>query len=684
MSEDGGATFRTMPTRPTYDVGVHSDFHTMWIDPGDSEHFFLAGDGGLHETWDRGATYVRINNFPIGQFYAIGVDMQDPYWIYGGMQDNHSWMGPSRTRHWIGIINDDWRQIGFGDGMYQQADPTDNRYVYSNAQEGELTRFDPATGDMLDIQPHPSEGEAEYRFDWVTPSAVSRHHPSVVYFGGNRLFISRDRGVSWERTADLSRAIDRDTLRLMGVLGSDSMLSKNDGTASYGEIITISESPLDPMVLWIGTDDGNVQVSRDGGTTWTEVSSNVDGVPDGTYVSRVLASRRAPGVAYATFDAHRDGDLAPYVFRTEDFGAGWRPLTAGLPPEGSVNVIVEHPRNPDLLFLGTEHALFVSTDSGRRWARFRANLPTTLYDDLAIHPRDDDLIVATHGRSLWILDDLRPLVDWSHEVAAARAHLFPIRVARITQYWKDTSYRGQAAYAGANPAEGAILSYHLAAAVDSVSLTVSDTTGREVRRLVGPGSSGVIHRINWDLRHEPPPFSPDTGEVEALPELPHPVDPRGPFVAPGTYNVTLAAEDARASRTVTVEADPLIPLSREQWRDREAFLVDLLELQRRAWEAERRAEAARDEARKARDEAGGTDSAPPALREAADSAAAVASRVRDVRRDVYGLAGELNGRGVRQGSLHPPTRTQRERKTVLEERLERVLAVLRERGTDLQ
>jgi len=681
-SEDGGATFRTMPTRPTYDVGVHSDFHTMWIDRSDWEHYYLAGDAGLHETWDGGETFRRINNFPIGQFYAVGVDMRDPYWIYGGMQDNHSWMGPSRTRRWIGIINDDWRQIGFGDGMYQQPDPTDHRYVYSNAQNGALTRFDPETGDILDIEPHPPAGEPEYRFDWVTPSAVSRHHPSVIFFGGNRLFISRDRGVSWSRTPDLTRAIDRDTLTLMGIAGAEAMLSKNDGTASFGEITTISESPLDLSTLWVGTDDGNVQVSRDGGVSWSEVSRNVGGVRSGTYVSRVLASRRGPGMAYVTFDAHRDGDFAPYVFGTDDFGVSWRPLMAGLPATGSVNVIIEHPENPNLLVLGTEHALFVSTDAGRRWARFVSNLPTTLYDDLVIHPRDDDLIVGTHGRSLWILDDLGPLAEWSAEVAQTDAHLFPIRPVRIMQPWKDTSYRGQAAYAGANPPAGALVSYYLGADADGASIVITASDGSLVRRLPAPATAGIIHRIAWDLRHEPPPSEPDTGAVEALPTLPHPITPRGPFVSPGVYTATLQAGGTSAQRTLVVESDPLIALTDAQWRDREVYLLDVLELQRRSWDAERRAEVLRDETREARDAAGG-ETPPPSLAQRADSAAALARRLRDVRRDIYRLASEFNGRGVRQGSLQPPTSTHRDRMAALRRRLSTELAMLpsRESGS---
>ncbi|NIP56970.1 MAG: hypothetical protein GWM92_13315, partial [Gemmatimonadetes bacterium] len=280
--------------RYTYDVGVHSDHHTMWIDPNDPEHFYLAGDAGLHETYDRGANYRKVNNFPIGQFYAIGVDMRDPYWVYGGMQDNHSWMAPSRTRSWIGIIDDHWKQIGFGDGMYWQVDPTSHRYAYGNAQNGSYTRVDAETGDLLDIRPAEPADE-EYRFDWVSPSLVSNHDPSTVYVGGNRLFISRDRGVSWERTEDLSTGADRDTLELMGVPGAEIGISPNDGTSSYAEITTISQSPLDADVLWVGTDDGNVQVSRDGGGTWRNVAGSVPGVRRGTYVSRVLASVRAPG-----------------------------------------------------------------------------------------------------------------------------------------------------------------------------------------------------------------------------------------------------------------------------------------------------------------------------------------------------------------------------------------------------
>jgi hypothetical protein len=327
-----------------------------------------------------------------------------------------------------------------------------------------------------------------------------------------------------------------------------------------------------------------------------------------------------------------------------------------------------------LLFLGTEHALFVSTDAGQDWARF-AGLPTTLYDDLVIHPRDNDLVVGTHGRSLYILDDVAPLAEWSAEVATSAAHLFSVRPATIFQYWKDTSYRGQAAYAGENPPVGATLSYYLGHDADEVTITVANAGGTVVRRLDVPAAAGVIHRVNWDLRYEPPPFRPDTGRVEALPKLTHPITPRGPFVAPGAYTVTLQAGGSRSSQTVVVKGDPLMALSDEQWREREAFLVSLLDLQRRAWDAEQNGNGLHRAASAERDSLGGAH-APPDVIERADSLAALARRLDRLRSRVYNLAEAFNGDGVRQASLFPPTETHRQRARDLAATLERELEVL--------
>jgi photosystem II stability/assembly factor-like uncharacterized protein len=622
-SEDGGRTWTDVSGRLTYDVGVHSDHHAMWIDPADSRHYYLVGDAGLYETWDRGETYMRIDNLPIAQLYALGVDTRDPYNVYIGLQDNHSWMGPSATRHWAGIVEGDWRQIGFGDGMYHRADPTNPRVVYSNSQNGGYIRLDTETGDRLDIAPTEPEGE-DYRWDWVSPSLVSAHDPSTVYVGGNRLFISRDRGETWERTGDLTRATDRDTLQLMGVPGDEITLSRNDGTSSYGEITTIAESPLDPEILWVGADDGRLQVSTDGGDSWTPVDGNVPGLPDaspdGPYVSRVVASRADRATAWATFDAHRDGDFAPYVYRTTDMGRSWTPRTAGLEGAGSVNVIAEHPASPAVVFLGTEHALWVSTDAGARWQRLGANLPTTLFDDLVIHPETGDLVVGTHGRSVWILDDAAPL---GHLPRAGAVELFPARDATLRLYWKDTSYRGQGEWDGPNP-PAALFSYLLAEPADAARLVIT-REGETIRRFDVSGEAGVIHRVPWNLR-----YAPLEGDDTARdPRLARPTGPRGPLVAPGTYTVTLEVEGATSSRTFAVHGDPELPmLSHDDYRAREAFLLEIRELRR-------------------------------AIAEAREADAESASELDRLDRRARRLERALIGGGVQQGTLHPPTPPQR-------------------------
>ena len=634
-SEDGGRTFQEIASRPTYDVGVHADHHTMWIDPGDPSHFYLAGDAGLHETYDGGDTFRRINNLPIAQFYGIDVDDRDPYWVYGGMQDNHSWMGPSATRSWEGIVDDDWRQTGFGDGMYQQASP-DGRTIYINTQNGGWTRFDNVTGDMMSLRLAAPEGEEPYRWDWVSPSLLSRHDPNVVYVGGNRLFISRDRGSSFTRTEDLSRGQDRDEIEIMGVKGREIGLSRNDGTSSYGEIVTLSESPLDPDVLWVGTDDGNVQLSRDGGRSWTELSGGADGVPEGTYVSRVAASAADPGTAHVAFDAHRDGDFAPYLYRVEEFGARWTPLHSGL-PSGSINVVAEHPDNPDVLFVGTEHHVFASTDRGASWAKF-PGLPTTAYDDLVIHPREKDLVLGTHGRSIIVVDDVGPLAEYA-ALDAEQAALFGPRRGTIRNYWKDTSYRAQAVFMGQNPADGTLVTYWLGpdgeqgAASGTARLAIRNAAGETVRVMEVPGGPG-FHRVNWDLRHGLPGASEEWRAHDPS-EVPRPLENRGPIVSPGVYTAELSVGDAVRARKLHVRGDPDLPLTVADYQQREAFLLELLDL------------AAQLEG----------EPGP-------------AARYRGQLRQLYGA---INGGGVRQGTLHPPTATQREQ-------LEGIKRALRERG----
>ncbi|MDP2959771.1 MAG: hypothetical protein Q8N53_25430 [Longimicrobiales bacterium] len=655
VSNDGGRNFTPIADAPTYDVGVHADHHALWIDPNDSEHLYLGGDAGLHESYDGGLSFRKLNNFAIAQFYAVAVDMRDPYWVYGGLQDNHSFMGPSETRRWEGILNDDWMQNGFGDGMYWQADPRDPRFTYGSSSGGDYFRYDAFTGDILDITPVPPTGE-EYRFDWMSPSLLSQHDPDVFMVGGNRIFISRDRGETWERTEDLSRRIDRDGLEMMGVMGRDITLSRNDGEGGYGEAITLSESPLDPAVLWGGFDDGNIQVSRDGGKTWTEVSRNVRGVRDGTYVSRVDASSRGLGVAYAAFDAHRDGDFRPYVFRTEDFGATWTPLHAGLPEMGSVNVILEHPDNPSVLFVGTEHALFASTDAGASWAKI-PNLPTTAYDDLVVHPREKDLVIGTHGRGIWILDDTRPLVEWA--AASGAAHLFSIAPGTLKNYKKDTSYRAQAEFSGKNPDDGVYVTYRLGAGSGDALLRIAGPDGKVIREMKVPAAAGA-HRVSWDLRH-PLRGGQDVWERFDNAELARPIAQRGPFVSPGRYTLTLVARGVESSQTVDVLGDPEMPITLAEYQARERFLLEVLSLSGEASGLMRSMGVS-----------GGGGFGRPA-----GDPNSPENRIRAVARTFTGVYGSLNGSAVRPGSLYPPTQSMRDQVAAAKKEMEALRAPAR-------
>jgi photosystem II stability/assembly factor-like uncharacterized protein len=638
-SEDAGKTWRQMPTEPTYDVGLKGDYHAMWIDPADSRHFYLAGDGGLFQSWDRGETYSRINNLPIGQFYGVGLDDDSPYNLYGGMQDNHSWVGPSATRHYLGIVDGDWHEIGFNDGLQHHVDLAGKQFVYSNAVDGDLTLVDGTNGDRRNIRPQPAAGEPPYRFEWMSPGLASRHVPGTYYYGGQYLFITRDRGATWEKTKDLTRALDRNAIAVMGVPDSQVTLSRNDGQTAFSAISAIDESPLSAQVLWVGTDDGNVQVSRDGGKTWTEVRQHVGGAPDGSYISRISASSASPGTAYLAVDNHRRGDWAPYGYRTEDFGKTWTAVTNGLPQDGCVRFIGEYSRRPGTVFLGTEHALYISTDSGTHWDRLGANLPTTLYMDVEVQPRTQDVVVATHGRSLYILDQGSTLTEWSAATASEAAHLYSIRPANIWQYWEDYSYRGQDFFTGENPPDGAIIDYSLSKDAPDVQITIANAAGRVVRTLSGPGGAGVVHRVFWNLRHEPPPSGGASapaaggeegggGPTKAMPVLPRPATPQGPWVSPGAYTVTLHAGDARATRTVEVRGDPGKPaITLAQYKDREVFLLDVADLQRKAAQL-------------------ATQSNP-------------AAELRRVIQRLNTLAADFNGSGSRPGTLYGPTAGQR-------------------------
>jgi photosystem II stability/assembly factor-like uncharacterized protein len=609
-SVDGGKTFQNV-------AGLaHSDHHAIWINPKNGNHLLVGNDGGLDVTYDQCATWEFVNTIPAGQFYAVAVDMRKPYYVYGGLQDNGSWGGPSATRV-LGITNADWYRIGGGDGFHVQVDPTDCNTIYVESQNGAVQRLDLKTGQAASIRPRapgaprgqrpgaaaqpaepapdqppaaavvqtpfgpfggaatsniiprPPEGE-QYRFNWSTPVVLSPHNPRIVYVGANKLFTSRDRGETWTASPDLTRQIDRDTLSIMGVPGDKPMLSKNDGMSNYGNITTVSESPVVPGILWVGTDDGSVQLSRDGGATWSNVADNIPGLPSKTYqVSRVEASHFDAGTCYLSFDGHRADDLKPYVFVTRDFGQTWKSLVNNL-PEGNVNVITEDPKNKNLLYLGTEFALYVSLNGGAEWKRFMTGLPTVRIDDILVHPRDNDLIVGTHGRSIYIIDDIAPLQQLTDEVLKSDAYLFTVRpgVRWLREVTLGRSVGGAKNFIGENPAPGTAIGYYLKSTpADDVKISILDYEGKAVRDLTGTKSTG-LNRVQWDLRTNPPQrrapgqttppgiqAPPSGAQVPAAGMGGFRGVPQGQPVEPGVYRVKLTVGGKDYFSKVVVEED---------------------------------------------------------------------------------------------------------------------------------
>ena len=584
-SEDGGKTFSTQRVH-----GIHGDFHAMWIDPRDSNHLMAGSDGGIHWSYDNGRTWDFVNTIALGQFYEIALDNQKPYKICGGLQDNSSWCGPSNSLTRDGIGNEDWELMPGGDGFYAQIDNVEPWIVYTESQDGFLSRRDFRTKQQKLIKPEAKAGEPHYRFQWNSPVAISAGDHKTIYYGGNYLFKSSDRGDSWTRiSGDLTTGVDRNKLAILGKTPDKKTLSRHDGVQDYPTITTLSESPLSANVLWVGTDDGNVQVTRDGGKSWKNVAARVPGVPKGTYVSRVMASKYAEGAALLAFDGHRNDDYKIYIFLTTDYGENWKAIHNGIPESaGSVHVVREHPRNQNLLFAGTEFGLWISWDRGANWSSFKNNFPTVPVDDLQIQARENDLVLATHGRSIWILDDLTPVEKMDAGVANSEITFFEPRPAMTWHIDRRGWFEGQKFFLAKNPAYGAILNYYLKEAVPpeapktdkdekgqaaeedkakaaapakkegKVKITVLDKGGNLVREFDGPGAAGV-NRTNWDLRWNPS-AEPTPEQLEAQ-AAGFGFGPRGPLVEPGVYTVKIKAGDKSAEQKVTVEDDARITMS---------------------------------------------------------------------------------------------------------------------------
>jgi len=585
ISDDGGRTFSGSMQ------GISGDFHALWINPANRNQFYVGNDKGAYVTFDRGNAFVMFDNMAIGQFYAVTLDNRDPYWVYGGLQDNGNWGGPSNSRDWNGVLNDHWFKFHSGDGFHTTVDPSDWRTVYTESQGGNIRRLDavfrqmgknvtptPETvlnfGDYVKDDEGPADGLPDsFRFNWSAALSLSPHDSRIVYFGGNHLFKSTDRGDTWTIISpDLSNNDPVKTDPESGGLTRDVTSAETHAT-----LITVAESPLTPGIVWAGTDDGNVQLTRDGGRTWTNVRPNVPEVPDSTWVSRVAPSRFDEATCYVTFDGHRSDDFRPWVFRTTDFGRTWTKISSNLPADEPAYVIAEDHRNPKLLFVGTEFAVYVSIDAGRRWERLMTDLPTVPVHDLVIHPRESDLVAATHGRSIWILDDITPLQQLTDAVLASDAHLFRNRIATIWRGVSRGATRGHKLFMGRNPLtidqqdpgnspneliNRAAVHFYVKTA-GQVTLEVTDLAG-EGRHTTTIDAHAGINRYYWNLRFDPTDeerqaaerrrqqladqFGGGGGGRQALGE------PAGP----GTYRLTLTAGRRSAQGTVTVREDPAL------------------------------------------------------------------------------------------------------------------------------
>ena len=581
VSDDAGRTFRSDGA-----AEVHVDHHDLWINPKDPDHLILGSDGGVSASWDGTAHWRMFDNLALGQFYTIAHDMRDPYYVCGGLQDNNPWCGPSNTRSFHGIRHYDWYETAYGDGFWTVVDPTDSTIVFSESQGGNMNRYDLVTGEKTPMRPITGPREngdtaKTYRFNWNAPLMISRHDPSTILLGGNYLMRSPDRGMAWVEVGglDLTKQIDRDDLEIMGVPGSEPMMSIHDGISTYGNLTVLGESQFDADVIYAGTDDGNVQVTMDGGESWTNVVGNIPGLPERTYVSRLAPSAHEAGRVYATFDGHRNGDYSAYVYVSENYGQKWRRIDGGLPDGWSVNVVIEHHRAPDLLFVGNEIGIYVSVDRGESWTRMKNNFPTVPVDDLVIHPRENDLIVGTHGRSAWILEDLAPLEHLSHEVMASTAHMFPVRNTTMWAQKGDWPFYGASMYSAPNPPRATRLRYYIRDEVDEDAqfrIVIADAEGNEVRTFDGPYERG-INEILWDWRYNRP-YDPPENEEGGGPGRRGGGPPQGPIVMPGSYTVTIELGDVSSSETAVIEADPRRPMTLSDRMARQDVLISLHQL----------------------------------------------------------------------------------------------------------
>jgi photosystem II stability/assembly factor-like uncharacterized protein len=574
VSDDGGKSFHALGEKLK-----HVDNHTIWVDPKDTDYYLVGCDGGIYESFDRGENWQFKANLPVTQFYDVTVDEAKPFYnIYGGTQDNFSLGGPSRTASDHGILNSDWFVTNGGDGFVSRVDPKDPNTVYAESQYGGLVRYDRRTGEAVGIQPQEGKNETPLRWNWDSPLIISPHSNRRLYFAANRLYRSDDRGDSWKAVSgDLTRQVDRNLLPVMGRIWSPDAIAKNQSTSLYDNCTALAESPKKEGLLYVGTDDGLINVSENAGGVWRKIES-FSGVPANTYVARLLASQHDANTVYAAFDNHKNADYAPYLLKSTDAGKTWTSIKGDLPDKGPVLAIAEDHVDPKLLFAGTEYGLFFTNDGGGKWIKLTGGMPTIAVRDLAIQKRENDLVAATFGRGFAVLDDYTPLRGITKTQLEKDVLLFPVRSALLyvptRQYGlRGKAFQGESLYAAPNPPFGAVFTYYVKdglktrkerrqeAEKDALKagkpityptmeqlraedeeeapamlFTVTGAGGKVIRTVTGPVGKG-FHRVAWDLREPAALLGKPRGSEEE--ENLFDEEPVGPFVAPGTYKVTM-------------------------------------------------------------------------------------------------------------------------------------------------
>ena len=622
QTTDGGKSILTDVAQP-----IHDDIHAIWIDPANSRHVVIGNDGGLAYSYDMAKTWVFVPNLPVGLFYHVSYDMATPYNVCGGMQDNYNWCGPSAVRGAAGIANYQWQTLQGGDGFVVLQDPTDYRIFYSETQDGNIVRGDRVTGETVSIRPQAAPGEPALRWHWDTPLTLSPQDHKVVYAAAQKVFRSADRGLTWTAISpDLTNNANREDIVTMGLKGSDITISKNDGIVAWPTIVQFAESPKRAGLYYAGTDDGNVQVSRDAGKTWTNVAAKIPDAPKGGFVSEVVPSRFDEGTVYVTFDDHRQNNFETYLYVSKDAGQTFTSLASNLKGE-VVKTLTEDLKNPDVLYVGTETGIFVTTDRGRAWHRLKGNFPTVRVDEITLHPRDNAMIVATHGRAIWILDHLEPIQEYAAaQSTAADAKLFtPPPASMFRRPARDRNYEfwGDQNFFGENPPQAAVISWFNKKDVGAVSLKITDAMNREVREISGPALSAAnkagMQAACWDLRVQPIPApagnrggGPGGRQGGAPAEAPG-AQPQnqpspfgagcgggggsfggfggggganpGPYVLPGVYTVALVIDGKTIeSKPLRVNADPEVALTEVDRKKMFDMAMEMHELQKRGTE----------------------------------------------------------------------------------------------------